>query len=151
MNTLADRRPPPSRSSPDRAGTATAAPGLLAVTGTIGPAEPHAHAAVQVLLVLDGEVMLTDRHGGQHRARAAIIPAGVRPGVGDVNFGLFTLAWDHLLGTFSYDPARRFTSGQLGMAAEPDYPTAYPAQLAEPFRASGACQAEPAVQEQAVR
>lgn len=77
-------------------------------------------------------------------------------GVGDVNFGLFTRAWDHLLGTFSYDPARRFTSEQLGMAAKPDYPTAYLAQLAEPFRASGACQAEPtghaaAVQERAVR
>ncbi|MFE3455707.1 sterol desaturase family protein [Nonomuraea sp. NPDC059194] len=64
-------------------------------------------------------------------------------GIGDVNFGLFTLIWDHLLGTFSYDPARRFTSEQLGMAAKPDYPTAYLAQLAEPFRASGACHAEP--------
>ncbi|MFC6581206.1 sterol desaturase family protein [Planomonospora parontospora] len=56
-------------------------------------------------------------------------------GVGDVNFGLFTLVWDHLLGTFSYDPARSFTSEQLGMAAKPDYPAAYLAQLAEPFRA----------------
>ncbi|CCH32391.1 sterol desaturase family protein [Actinosynnema sp. NPDC047251] len=64
-------------------------------------------------------------------------------GVGDVNFGLFTLVWDHLLGTFSHDPARRFTSEHLGMAAKPDYPTAYLAQLAEPFRASGACPAEP--------
>ncbi|MGW7482068.1 helix-turn-helix domain-containing protein [Nonomuraea muscovyensis] len=60
------------------AGTATAAPGLLAFTGAIGSAEPHAHAAVQVLLVLDGEVILTDRHGHQRRAVAAIIPAGVR-------------------------------------------------------------------------
>ncbi|MGV9771758.1 sterol desaturase family protein [Streptosporangium sp. NPDC003464] len=60
-------------------------------------------------------------------------------GVGDVNFGLFTLIWDHLLGTFSYDPTRRFTSDQLGMAAKPDYPTGYLAQLAEPFRASGSC------------
>ncbi|MEV4285579.1 hypothetical protein AB0K40_08735 [Nonomuraea bangladeshensis] len=40
------------------------------------------------------------------------------------------------------DPARRFTSDQLGMAAKPDYPTAYLAQLAEPFRASGACHAD---------
>nr|WP_189179985.1 sterol desaturase family protein [Microbispora rosea] len=64
-------------------------------------------------------------------------------GVGDVNFGLFTLVWDHLLGTFSYDPARRFTSELLGMAAKPDYPTAYLPQLAEPFRASGACHAGP--------
>ncbi|GAA3140160.1 sterol desaturase family protein [Planomonospora alba] len=66
-------------------------------------------------------------------------------GVGDVNFGLFTLVWDHLLGTFSYDPGRRFTSGQLGMAAKPHYPTGYLAQLAEPFRASGACHAGSAV------
>ncbi|MEV4188992.1 sterol desaturase family protein [Streptosporangium canum] len=64
-------------------------------------------------------------------------------GVGDVNFGLFTLIWDHLLGTFSYDPGRRFTSEVLGMAAKPHYPTSYLAQLAEPFRASGACHAEP--------
>ncbi|MEV6364457.1 sterol desaturase family protein [Nocardia asteroides] len=55
-------------------------------------------------------------------------------GVGDVNFGLFTLLWDHLLGTYSYDPRRRFTSEQLGMAAHPDYPVGYLDQLAEPFR-----------------
>jgi sterol desaturase/sphingolipid hydroxylase (fatty acid hydroxylase superfamily) len=28
-------------------------------------------------------------------------------GVGDVNFGLFTLIWDHLMRTYSYDPTRR--------------------------------------------
>ncbi|MBF6140805.1 sterol desaturase family protein [Nocardia farcinica] len=55
-------------------------------------------------------------------------------GVGDVNFGLFTLIWDHLLGTYSYDPRRRFTSDDLGMAAKPHYPVGYLAQLAEPFR-----------------
>ncbi|MFI5498445.1 sterol desaturase family protein [Nocardia asteroides] len=55
-------------------------------------------------------------------------------GAGDVNFGLFTLLWDHLLGTYSYDPRRRFTSEQLGMAAHPDYPVGYLDQLAEPFR-----------------
>ncbi|ADD45027.1 sterol desaturase family protein [Stackebrandtia nassauensis] len=60
-------------------------------------------------------------------------------GIGDVNFGLFTLAWDYLLRTKTYDPHRRFTSEILGMAAHPDYPTAYLPQLAEPFRASGAC------------
>lgn len=59
-------------------------------------------------------------------------------GVGDVNFGLFTLLWDHLLGTFSYDPDRRFTSADLGMAAKPDYPVGYLAQLAEPFRPQSA-------------
>ncbi|GAB2680124.1 sterol desaturase family protein [Nocardia goodfellowii] len=60
-------------------------------------------------------------------------------GIGDVNFGLFTLIWDHLLRTYSYDPARRFTSDDLGMAAKPDYPTGYLAQLAEPCTRRGAC------------
>ncbi|MBO9522813.1 MAG: sterol desaturase family protein [Nocardioidaceae bacterium] len=60
-------------------------------------------------------------------------------GVGDVNFGLFTLLWDHLLRTFSFDPGRRFSSDDLGMAAKPDYPVSWAAQMAEPFRASGAC------------
>ncbi|MFC4375088.1 sterol desaturase family protein [Nocardia halotolerans] len=64
-------------------------------------------------------------------------------GVGDVNFGLFTLIWDHLLRTYSYDPARRFTSADLGMAAEPDYPSGYLAQLAEPFTRHGACDFAP--------
>ncbi|MFI7524370.1 sterol desaturase family protein [Nocardia salmonicida] len=54
-------------------------------------------------------------------------------GIGDVNFGLFTLVWDHLLRTYSYDPHRRFSSDDLGMAAKPDYPVGYLAQLAEPF------------------
>jgi sterol desaturase/sphingolipid hydroxylase (fatty acid hydroxylase superfamily) len=56
------------------------------------------------------------------------------PGVGDVNFGLFTCLWDHLLGTWSYDPGRRFTSEQLGIDAEPDFPVGYLAQLRHPFR-----------------
>lgn len=60
-------------------------------------------------------------------------------GIGDVNFGLFTLVWDHVLRTFSFDPQRRFSSEDLGMAAKPNYPVGYLAQLAEPFRASGAC------------
>ena len=55
------------------------------------------------------------------------------PVVGDVNFGLFTNLWDHLLGTFAWDPDRRFTSDDLGIAALPAYPTAYAAQLAAPF------------------
>ncbi|WP_040778936.1 sterol desaturase family protein [Nocardia pneumoniae] len=61
-------------------------------------------------------------------------------GIGDVNFGLFTLLWDHLLRTHSYDPTRRFSSDDLGMAAKPDYPVTYLAQLAEPFTAHGGCQ-----------
>jgi sterol desaturase/sphingolipid hydroxylase (fatty acid hydroxylase superfamily) len=58
-------------------------------------------------------------------------------GVGDVNFGLFTLIWDHLYRTYSYDPGHRFTSDDLGMAAKPDYPTGYLAQLRYPFTESG--------------
>lgn len=56
-------------------------------------------------------------------------------GVGDVNFGFFTLLWDHLLlRSFSYDPDRRFTSDDLGIAAQPDFPTGYLDQLRKPFR-----------------
>jgi sterol desaturase/sphingolipid hydroxylase (fatty acid hydroxylase superfamily) len=54
-------------------------------------------------------------------------------GVGDVNFGLFTLVWDRLLGTYDA-PGREVTSDQLGIAAHPDYPVTYLAQLAQPFR-----------------
>ncbi|BDT85530.1 sterol desaturase family protein [Nocardia cyriacigeorgica] len=64
-------------------------------------------------------------------------------GIGDVNFGLFTLIWDHLLRTYSYDPHRRFHSTDLGMAAKPDYPTSYLAQFAEPFTRHGACHFAP--------
>ncbi|MEM9839562.1 MAG: hypothetical protein AAF830_10480, partial [Pseudomonadota bacterium] len=52
---------------------------------------------------------------------------------GDVNFGLFTMIWDHLLGTFVKDrPQPR--DGDLGVAGRPDYPVGYGAQLVEPFR-----------------
>ncbi|WP_433723258.1 sterol desaturase family protein [Nocardia sp. CA-129566] len=61
-------------------------------------------------------------------------------GIGDVNFGLFTLIWDHLLRTYSYDPARRFDTDDLGMATKPDYPTAYVDQLVYPFTADGGCE-----------
>lgn len=60
-------------------------------------------------------------------------------GIGDVNFGLFTLIWDHLMRTYSYDPARRFDSTQLGMAAKPDYPTSYLAQMTYPLTPAGSC------------
>lgn len=60
-------------------------------------------------------------------------------GVGDVNFGLFTLVWDHLMRTYSYDPARRFDSTQLGMAAKPDYPSTYLRQMIYPFTRAGGC------------
>lgn len=64
-------------------------------------------------------------------------------GIGDVNFGLFTLVWDHLFRTFSFDPSRRFSSEDLGMAAKPDYPLPWGAQMREPFRATGACTQSP--------
>ena len=63
-------------------------------------------------------------------------------GIGDVNFGLFTLLWDHLMRTFSYDPARRFDSSQLGMAAKPDYPNSYLRQMIYPFTRRGGCASE---------
>ncbi|HET9103810.1 MAG TPA: sterol desaturase family protein [Solirubrobacteraceae bacterium] len=56
-------------------------------------------------------------------------------GVGDVNFGLFTLIYDRLLlKTFSYNPAKRFTSDDLGIGKQPDFPAGYRQQLAAPFR-----------------
>lgn len=59
-------------------------------------------------------------------------------GVGDVNFGLFTLLYDHLLfRSFSYDASKVFTTDDLGIAKEPDFPTSYLAQLAKPFRSRG--------------
>ncbi len=56
------------------------------------------------------------------------------PGVGDVNFGLFLTLWDRMLGTYVDNPTARFDSSDLGIAAEPDYPTSYIAQLARPFQ-----------------
>ena len=56
------------------------------------------------------------------------------PGVGDVNFGLFTTLWDRALGTWTFDGARRVRAGELGIAGRPAYPTRYLAQLVEPFR-----------------
>ncbi|BBY31563.1 sterol desaturase family protein [Mycolicibacterium sediminis] len=60
-------------------------------------------------------------------------------GVGDVNFGLFTLIWDHLMRTHSYDPTRRFDSTQLGIAVKPDYPSSYLLQITYPFTTAGGC------------
>ncbi len=60
-------------------------------------------------------------------------------GIGDVNFGLFTLVWDHLMRTYSYDPTRRFDSTQLGMAAKPDYPSSFLRQMIYPFTHAGGC------------
>lgn len=54
-------------------------------------------------------------------------------GLGDVNFGLFTVLWDHLLGTYYYAD-ERVRSGDLGIGDRPGYPRSYGAQLLEPFR-----------------
>lgn len=56
------------------------------------------------------------------------------PVEGDVNFGLFTTIWDRMLGTAVYDAGRRFTSDDLGIGKEPNYPDDYMAQLAQPFK-----------------
>lgn len=53
---------------------------------------------------------------------------------GDINFGLFTTLWDHMLGTFHYEDERSFKSGDLGIGTEQNYPTGYVAQLIQPFR-----------------
>lgn len=55
-------------------------------------------------------------------------------GVGDVNFGLFTNLWDHLMGTAVWDPDRDFDSDIIGIAKEPDFPATYVAQLIKPLR-----------------
>jgi sterol desaturase/sphingolipid hydroxylase (fatty acid hydroxylase superfamily) len=55
-------------------------------------------------------------------------------GVGDVNFGLFTTIWDRLLGTAVWDPDKRFTSADIGIAKRQDFPVGYLDQLADPFR-----------------
>ena len=55
-------------------------------------------------------------------------------GVGDVNFGLFTLVWDRLLGTYAFAASRGFASDDLGLDRAPDYPVTYVAQLLAPFR-----------------
>lgn len=56
---------------------------------------------------------------------------------GDVNFGLFTLTWDHLLGTYKAAEGGSHRP-ELGIEGRPDYPRAYGDQLIEPFRSSRA-------------
>jgi len=52
---------------------------------------------------------------------------------GNVNFGLFTMVWDHLLGTFIHNrPTPR--DGELGIDGQPDFPIHYIPQLLKPFR-----------------
>lgn len=53
---------------------------------------------------------------------------------GDVNFGLFTTFTDYLLGTYHYTKDRVIGTDDIGIGAQPDYPTGYFEQLREPFR-----------------
>lgn len=58
-------------------------------------------------------------------------------GIGDVNFGLFTLVWDHLMGTYSYDhPPARLHSARHGRHTQQSHrlprPTALPVQPSRP-------------------
>ena len=52
---------------------------------------------------------------------------------GDVNFGLFTLIWDHMLGTFRH-PLDQVREDEIGLARRKNYPVSYSDQLIEPFR-----------------
>jgi len=51
---------------------------------------------------------------------------------GDVNFGLFTMLWDHCLKTFAIGRAQP-TDVKLGMVGHSDYPKHYLEQLSKPF------------------
>jgi len=52
---------------------------------------------------------------------------------GNVNFGLFTMIWDHFLGTFEIKRATPYDDG-IGIDGQFDFPTNYIAQLSEPFK-----------------
>lgn len=58
-----------------------------------------------------------------------------QPGAGDVNFGLVTLLWDRMLGTYQAATTQpTVTTADLGVGGRPDYPARLLVQLAEPFR-----------------
>jgi len=52
---------------------------------------------------------------------------------GDVNFGLFTMLWDHILGTFVADHQQP-RDGELGIHDHSNFPSNYVLQLIEPFK-----------------
>lgn len=52
---------------------------------------------------------------------------------GDVNFGLFTTLWDHILRTFILDGRPTPRAGQLGIEGDPSFPRGYAQHLAAPF------------------
>ena len=53
---------------------------------------------------------------------------------GDVNFGLFLLIWDRVLGTFADPTGRSVAVDELGVAGRPAYPVGYIDQVRESFR-----------------
>ena len=53
---------------------------------------------------------------------------------GDVNFGLFLLIWDRLLGTYRDPTGRAVHDGDVGLAGQRDFPVQYAAQLLAPFQ-----------------
>lgn len=70
-------------------------------------------------------VALNEGHRLHHVAR---VPDG------DVNFGLFLLIWDRVLGTFADPTSSSVTDDELGIAGRPAYPVGYFEQIREPFR-----------------
>ncbi|MGW3353179.1 AraC family transcriptional regulator [Nonomuraea rubra] len=73
--------PAPGLASTGWEGTTTLQPGWLAFTGTVGVTAPHAHAAIQVLIVATGTVELADARHTRRQVRAAIIPPRARHAV----------------------------------------------------------------------
>ncbi|MGW6503371.1 helix-turn-helix transcriptional regulator [Nonomuraea angiospora] len=59
-------------------GTVRLRPGVLVFVGKLGPAHAHAHAAVQLLVVSSGRVILTDERRGERDVAAVAIAPGVQ-------------------------------------------------------------------------
>lgn len=75
---------------------------------------------------------LNEGHGSA--AGSTVCTTSGPAGEGDVNFGLFTLIWDRLIGTCVDPRTRHVNDGDLGIADDPDHPTWYVSQIIEAFR-----------------
>lgn len=84
------------------------------------------HSNVDYVVGPIGRVLALNEGHRLHHLRSA--------GEGDVNFGLFTLIWDRMIGTYVDPRTRHVKDGDLGIADDPDYPTRYVSQIIEPFR-----------------
>lgn len=51
-------------------------PGILMFTGAVGSAHMHSHAAVQIMIIDDGDVTVTDGDGHSEVVRSVVIPSG---------------------------------------------------------------------------